>query len=107
MFLNKLASGLLCFVFCAFLCSCNRLKANRVSTPVLSSPLVLVSTEGVDAAEPATGVAPDGSFYVAWVNHEPNNRADVMIGRYEPGKTPAAAVRVNPDAGTATAWRGD
>jgi len=73
----------------------------------LSSPLVLVSAEGVDAAEPATGVAPDGSFYVAWVNHTPENRADVMIGRYEVGKTPAAAVRVNPHAGTATAWRGD
>ncbi|HEX3185992.1 MAG TPA: sialidase family protein, partial [Pyrinomonadaceae bacterium] len=73
----------------------------------MSSPLVLVSAEGVDAAEPATAVAPDGSFYVAWVNHAPENRADVMIGRYEPGKTPAPAVRVNPEAGTATAWRGD
>jgi hypothetical protein len=41
------------------------------------------------------------------VNHEPNNRTDVMIGRYEVGKTPAPAVRVNPEAGTATAWRGD
>jgi hypothetical protein len=61
----------------------------------------------VDAAEPATGVAPDGSFYVAWVNHAPENRADVMIGRYEIGKTPPAPVRVNPQAGAATAWRGD
>jgi hypothetical protein len=61
----------------------------------------------VDAAEPATGVAPDGSFYVAWVNHGPENRADVMIGRYELGKTPPAPVRVNPHAGAATAWRGD
>lgn len=104
---NKLTIGVLCFIFCAFICSCNRLKANRMSAPVLSSPLLLVSAEGVDAAEPATGVAPDGSFYVAWVNHEPNNRADVMIGHYEPGKTPSAAVRVNPEAGTATAWRGD
>lgn len=104
---NRLAIGIFCIFACAFLCSCDRLQANRVSTPVLSSPLVLVSAEGVDAAEPATSVAPDGSFYVAWVNHEPNNRADVMIGRYEPGKPPAAAVRVNPEAGTATAWRGD
>ncbi len=30
-----------------------------------------------------------------------------MIARHEAGKTPGAAVRVNPDAGNATAWRGD
>jgi hypothetical protein len=94
-------------VLCAFVCACNRSTETLTAYPPLSSPLVLVSAEGVDAAEPATAVAPDGSFYVAWVNHAPENRADVMIGRYEPGKTPAPAVRVNPEAGTATAWRGD
>ena len=104
---NKLVSGFFCLVFCAFVCACNRSTGTLTAYAPLSAPLLLVSAEGVDAAEPATGVAPDGSFYVAWVNHEPNNRADVMIGRYEPGKTPAAAVRVNPEAGTATAWRGD
>jgi len=90
-----------------FLSGCNRSTATGTTTPELNSPLVLVSATEVDAAEPATGVAPDGSFYVAWVNHAPENRADVMIARYEPGKTPGAAVRVNPEAGTATAWRGD
>ena len=104
---NKLTLAITCIVICAFFCSCSGLKANRVAGPVASSPLILVSAEGEDAAEPATAVAPDGSFYVAWVNHTPGNRADVMIGRYEPGKTPAAAVRVNPEAGVATAWRGD
>ena len=104
---NKLAIGILCLVLSALFCACNRSTARQPDASTLTSPLVLVSPEGVDAAEPATSVAPDGSFYVAWVNHEPNNRADVMIGRYEPGKTPAGAVRVNPDAGTATAWRGD
>jgi hypothetical protein len=104
---NKLTIGIICFVFSTFFSACNRSSATQATLPVLSSPLVRVSAEGVDAAEPATGVAPDGSFYVAWVNHEPNSRADVMIGRYDPGKTPAAAVRVNPEPGTATAWRGD
>lgn len=104
---NKLAIGILCVTFSVFLSACNRSTAREATAPVLTSPLVLVSAEGVDAAEPVTSVAPDGSFYVAWVNHEPNNRADVMIGRYEVGKTPAPAVRVNPEAGTATAWRGD
>ena len=104
---NSLIIGVLCFVLCAFLCACDRSAGTLTAYAPLSSPLVLLSEEGVDAAEPATAVAPDGSFYVAWVNHAPQNRADVMIGRYEPGKTPAAAVRVNPQAGTATAWRGD
>ncbi|HEX5965701.1 MAG TPA: sialidase family protein [Pyrinomonadaceae bacterium] len=104
---NKSIKGILCLAFCAFVCACNRSTGTLTAYAPLSSPLVLVSAEGVDAAEPATSVAADGSFYVAWVNHEPNNRADVMIGRYKPGKTPAAAVRVNPEAGTATAWRGD
>jgi hypothetical protein len=104
---NKLTIALVGIALSLFLSACNRSTASEAPAPVLTSPLVLVSGEGIDAAEPATGVAPDGSFYVAWVNHEPNNRADVMIGRYEPGKTPGPAVRVNPDAGTATAWRGD
>ena len=107
MSVNKLGIGILCLVLSALLCACNPSTARQPDASTLTSPLVLVSPEGVDAAEPATSVAPDGSFYVAWVNHEPNNRADVMIGRYEPGKTPAAAVRVNPEAGSATAWRGD
>ena len=104
---NYLTLGLLCIVLSIFVSACNRSTARHAMPAALISPLVRVSAEGVDAAEPATGAAPDGSFYLAWVNHEPNSRADVMIGRYEPGKTPAAAVRVNPEAGTATAWRGD
>ena len=104
---KKLAIGFLCITLSVYLLACNRSRARETTAPMLTSPLVLVSAEGVDAAEPATGVAPDGSFYVAWVNHEPNNGADVMIGRYHPGKTPPAPVRVNPEAGVATAWRGD
>jgi len=104
---ERLIIGVFCFVLCAFFCACNRSASTLTAYAPLTSPLVLLSEEGVDAAEPATAVAPDGSFYVAWVNHAPENRADVMIGRYEAGKTPAAAVRVNPQAGTATAWRGD
>ena len=104
---KKLVSGFFCLVFCAFVCACNRSTGALTAYAPLSAPMLPVSAEGVDAAEPATGVAPDGSFYVAWVNHEPNNRADVMISRYQTAKTPAAPVRVNPEAGTATAWRGD
>jgi hypothetical protein len=103
---DKLTIGILCLVLSALFTACNRSTAREASAP-LTSPLVRVSAEGVDAAEPVAASAPDGSFYVAWVNHEPNNRGDVMIGRFDPGKTPAAPVRVNPEPGSATAWRGD
>jgi hypothetical protein len=105
--INKLAIGVLCLISGAFSCACNLSTARQADASPPVSLLVRVSAEGVDAAEPVTSVAPDGNFYVAWVNHEPNNRADVMIARHEAGPTPGAAVRVNPDAGTATAWRGD
>ena len=93
---NKLIIGILCLALSVFLSACNRSTASEATAPMLSSPLVRVSADGVDAAEPTMGVAPDGSFYLAWVNHEPNNRADVMIGRYEPGKhrrRPCALIR--------------
>lgn len=80
---NELGVGLFCLIACAFFYACNRSTGTLTAYGPLSSPLVLVSAEGVDAAEPVTSVAPDGSFYVGWVNHEPNNRGDVMIGRYE------------------------
>ncbi|HKR14991.1 MAG TPA: sialidase family protein [Pyrinomonadaceae bacterium] len=70
------------------------------------APLQL-SADGVDAAEPTTAVGSDGSFYVAWVNHEAK-QADVMLGRFDAhGKAAGTPVRVNPQAGIATAWRGD
>jgi hypothetical protein len=68
---------------------------------------VQISAAGIDAAEPATATASDGSFYVAWVNHDAK-QADVMLTHFnhkgEPLSTP---VRVNAHAGAATAWRGD
>ena len=68
---------------------------------------VQISALGVDAAEPATAPAPDGSFYVAWVNHNAKE-ADVMLARFNSnGESQGSAVRVNRDAGSATAWRGD
>jgi len=66
-----------------------------------------VSANGVDAAEPATASAPDGNFYVAWVNHDAK-QADVMLARFNSeGAQQGSAVRVNRQPGVATAWRGD
>ncbi|HEV2834380.1 MAG TPA: sialidase family protein [Pyrinomonadaceae bacterium] len=67
-----------------------------------------ISASDVDAAEPVTATAPDGGLYVAWVNHDANNQADVMLARFNnEGVASNSPVRVNPQAGVATAWRGD
>ncbi len=66
-----------------------------------------ISAPGIDAAEPATTAAPDGTFYVSWVNHEAK-QADVMVAHFDQnGAMQGSAVRVNRQPGTATAWRGD
>lgn len=69
---------------------------------------VRVSPEGADAAEPAVAISPDGTAYVAWVEHRPNRQADVWLARVGgDGKTLSPPARVNPEAGGATAWHGD
>jgi hypothetical protein len=91
-----------------FFSGCNRSTATEATVVKPAFAPVQLSADGVDAAEPVTAAAPDGNFYVAWVNHDVKNQADVMIGRYDSqGKMRGAPVRVNPQAGVATAWRGD
>ena len=108
---NKPAIGILClslFLCPLFLSGCNRSTATEETVTKLAFTPVQLSADGVDAAEPVTAAASDGNFYVAWVNHEVKNQADVMIGRFDShGKMRSAPVRVNPQPGLATAWRGD
>jgi hypothetical protein len=68
---------------------------------------VLVSVEGTDAAEPAVASGHDGTAYVAWVEHR-GKEADVLLARVgADGRPQGTPARVNTEAGTATAWRGD
>src|SRR6476620_3759702 len=68
---------------------------------------IQVSAPGIDAAEPATAAATDGTFYVAWVNHDAK-QADVMLAHFNHKAEPLnSPVRVNHQPGVATAWRGD
>ena len=62
---------------------CQRLIATQGAKPAVPVPpaAVQVSAPGVDAAEPVTASAPDGSFYLAWVNHDAK-QADVMIANF-------------------------
>lgn len=69
---------------------------------------IRVSSSDADAAEPAAASAPDASVYVVWVEHRPEKQADVFIRHFDGEmKSLGEAVRVNPEAGQATAWRGD
>jgi hypothetical protein len=69
---------------------------------------VRVSAEKTEAAEPAAASGLDGSVYVAWVEHRGGKEADVWLSRFDGEEKPLGVpVRVNPDAGRATAWRGD
>ena len=84
---------------------CSHIAATR--EPVAPPQPIQISAPGVDAAEPATATAPDGTFYVAWVNHDAK-QADVMLAHFNnKAEMQGAPVRVNRQPGVATAWRGD
>lgn len=86
---------------------CKHLSTRGAEANKIAPQPLQISANGVDAAEPSTASAPDGTFYVAWVNHDAK-QADVMIARFNgEGAQQGTAVRVNRQPGNATAWRGD
>src|SRR5215211_7434225 len=95
-------------IVAALLClaGCKHLPTSGAEAHKAVGP-VQISVPGVDAAEPATAPAADGSFYVTWVNHDAK-QADVMLARFNhDGAMQGSPVRVNRQQGLATAWRGD
>ena len=69
---------------------------------------IRVSPENVDAAEPAIATGPNGTAYVAWVEHRAHKESDVFVSQLDrEGHAASAPVRVNAKPGEATAWRGD
>ena len=100
MYLSLLCLGL------ALLTGCSRLATKGA---VIEPPpaAIQISAPGIDAAEPVTASASDGTFYVAWVNHDAK-KGDVMIARFSSdGAMQGSLIRVNHQPGVATAWRGD
>src|SRR6476646_2804925 len=94
-----------CLVGLLFVTGCSRSSAN--SSRATFQPRQISAAE-VDAAEPVTVSAPGGGFYVAWVDHNANNQSDVMLAHFDTdGTAVGEPVRVNQNAGVATAWRGD
>jgi hypothetical protein len=103
----RMQVGLLCLlVSLILLTGCQRL--NTQGAVIEAAPRAIqISAPGVDAAEPVTAPAPDGRFYVAWVNHE-GKQGDVMLAGFNgKGEMQGSPVRVNKQQGVATAWRGD
>ena len=99
-----IAWGVLVSALC--LSGCARFAADASRTAAFQPKQI--SAAEVDAAEPVTTAAPDGGFYVAWVNHNANSQSDVMLARFDSeGATTSAPSMVNQQAGIATAWRGD
>jgi hypothetical protein len=66
-----------------------------------------VSAADTNASEPAVAIAKDGGAYVVWVEHRDKD-ADVMLRRFNGAGQPFGdPIRINPQPGQATAWRGD
>jgi hypothetical protein len=107
--INRLIPGLL-LPAVLFAAGCKRLTTTpgtAIESAPRASSAIQISPPGIDAAEPATVSAADGTVYVAWVNHD-SSKADVMIARFGgDGAMQGSPVRVNRQAGVATAWRGD
>lgn len=73
-----------------------------------SSAAIRVSSAEADAAEPAVAGDADGSVYVLYVEHGAGKAADVYLQKFDSGlKASGERVRINPEPGTAAAWRGD
>ncbi len=104
---------LVCVCMALLLCAVGCMqRASRQSVDAATQTKVVqrvsISPEQTDAAEPAVAAGHDATVYVAWVEHRPNKEADVWLQHLDGDSKPLSSpVRVNPNAGEATAWRGD
>jgi hypothetical protein len=109
--MTNLKAIIACAALLVLLTACARevKQEARTNEPASSVPKpVRISAENTDAAEPTLATAGDGTAYVAWVEHRENKEADVMLAHLDvEGRIKGAPVRVNPQVGEATAWRGD
>ncbi|HEX8369102.1 MAG TPA: sialidase family protein [Pyrinomonadaceae bacterium] len=108
-------SALVSFSLLLFACADSKRQTAAVNEPenesknkASASPSTRVSAPDVDSAEPAIAAAPDGGTYLVWVEHGAGRAADVYFQKFDgEAKAVAEKVRINPQAGEATAWRGD
>ncbi|MDQ3063161.1 MAG: glycoside hydrolase, partial [Acidobacteriota bacterium] len=75
---------------------------------IIQPQTIRVSAPEIDAAEPAIATSQNGNVFVAWVEHGTGKQANVLVQSFDKnGKPTGEKVRVNPQPGQATAWRGD
>lgn len=92
------------------LCASSCTKQTALQTNAIAPAPIpnRISTEDTDAAEPAIAAARDGSLLVVWVEHRKDGQGDVFLRKTNSaGAQPNVPIRINPDVGRATAWRGD
>jgi hypothetical protein len=91
-----------------FGCAVSPQSGNQNSAARPAPQPVRVSLPQTDAAEPALAVDVEGNIYSAYVEHAPDKSADVYLQKFDSAlKADGERVRINPEAGKATAWRGD
>ena len=99
---------LACAALLALASGCSRYPNKGGASIAQVAGPIRVSVENTDASEPALAAAEDGTAYVAWVEHRAKKEADVFVLRLDgEGRAMGQPVRVNAQAGEATAWRGD
>jgi hypothetical protein len=81
---------------------------NETKTKVSDAREIRVSAPDADSAEPAIAAAPDGGIYLVWIEHGAGRTADVYFQKFDgAAKAVGEKVRINPQIGEASAWRGD
>lgn len=88
---------------------CTKRSSDESKVQVPESPIpTRISIENTDAAEPTVATSPDGAIFVVWVEHRKDGQGDVFFRKTNSvGAITSAPIRVNPEVGRATAWRGD
>lgn len=96
-----------------FIAGCQQLEktaanSSTVQTAENKSAPIRVSAAEMEAAEPALAADADGNLYAVYVAHGAEKSADVFLQKFDlQQKQIGEPVRVNLNAGEATAWRGD
>lgn len=83
-------------------------SADETSPKLAKISRIRITDAEVDSAEPSIATDKDGNVYIVWVEHGADKKADVFLQKFDAdGKKDGKKIRVNPQAGMGSAWRGD
>lgn len=109
MFIKNYSKFIICSVLISLLFSaCAERKIQTPENESRDLKTNRVSAVEKDSAEPNIASAPDGGIYLVWAEHGASKKADIFLKKFDREGNPVGEnVRVNPEPGQATAWRGD